>query len=402
MSKLRIGLIMTFLALIPVACTTSGADENVPPTGIPTESPTTAVEPTAITLPTEVGFGPYQLVHIGGDGNVWFRPGPDAPPQQITSDAKSSISSGEPVPSITYYFPAISDDAEWVAVRRDAATPLETRLDLKVELWIHSITTGESRLILEQTPAGFSWKPGTHLMTYGVGVAEGYFTTRGGPPDATLAHGIMTYNADSGETAELVQPERGYALYSPQWSPDGRFLGFDELAYMEGRGSFAYYDFEAGMYIAWEESIGNYSWSPDGSQIYYDRLTYVYSGAEEIFRRTMPDGSEERLTNYAEEIDFAFLPAPSPNGDRIAFFAGLDGQENQTFHLMILNLSDGEPQSLGTFDNAYYLTWSPDGKWLLFSAGPWEAQNLLAVNSEDGAVWNSGPGTSPSVAGGLF
>jgi hypothetical protein len=70
-----------------------------------------------------------------------------------------------------------------------------------------------------------------------------YFTTRGDKPDSTYAKGIIGFEVDSGETVELVKPERGYALYGPVWSPDGRFLSFNELLYMEGRGPFAYYDF---------------------------------------------------------------------------------------------------------------------------------------------------------------
>ena len=60
---------------------------------------------------------------------------------------------------------------------------------------------------------------------------------------------------DSGESSELVKAERGVALYTPIWSPDGRYLGFDELVYMEGRGPFAYYDFEGGQYVAWRTPL---------------------------------------------------------------------------------------------------------------------------------------------------
>ena len=55
-----------------------------------------------------------------------------------------------------------------------------------------------------------------------------YFLTRG-QPDAALATGIRAIDMDSEETLELVTPERGYALYGPDWSPDGRFLAFEEI-----------------------------------------------------------------------------------------------------------------------------------------------------------------------------
>jgi Tol biopolymer transport system component len=349
-----------------------------------------------LATPASPSTGPFQLAYIGNDGNVWFHPGPGSEPRQLTTDASSSDGGA----GITYYFPQISDDGQWVAYRRDVATTLESGLEYTFGLWIYNLTTGESQQILEEAPAGFAWKPGTHLLAYGLGVPEGYFSFGSDTPiDSSLARGVMAFNADTGETIELVRPERGYALYSLQWSPDGRFLSFDELVYIEGRGPFAYYDFEAGSYVAWEEPIGNYAWSPDSTRIFYDRMIYVANGTEEVFVRSMPEGDEERLTDYASETEYAFSPALSPGGDRIAHLASLSDNMNQTSTLFVQDLAGGEPISLGTFDMALNLAWSPDGEWLVFSAGPWEGQQLIAVHVSDGAVAELGPGTMPDVAG---
>lgn len=345
--------------------------------------------------PASPSTAPFQLTYIGRDGNVWFHPGFGLEPRQLTTDASGSDGGA----GITYYFPKISGDGQWVAYRRDVATAIESGLEYTFGLWVHNLTTGESQQILEKTPAGFAWKPGTHLLAYGLGVPEGYFSFGSeNPVDSSLARGVMAFDADTGERSELVRPERGYALYSLQWSPDGRFLSFDELVYIEGRGPFAYYDFEAGSYVAWEEPIGNYAWSPDSTRIFYDRMIYVANGMEEIFVRSMPEGDEERLTDYGSETEYAFSPALSPRGDRFAYLVGSNDPGQPNYTLYVRDFAGDKPTPLGTFNTALNLDWSPDGEWLVFSAGPWEGQQLIAVHVLDGSVTELGPGTTPDVA----
>jgi Tol biopolymer transport system component len=340
--------------------------------------------------------GDLQIVYIGEDGNVWVRQGEDRQPKQVTSDATDPVNVSESGERVAYYFPQISSDGEWIAYRRNVGTPNDTGLQFVDELWVHDLKTSKSDRILDQNPASFTWKPGTHLLTYVLGVPEDYFT--GNPPDASFATGVTGYDVDTRITKELVRPERGYALYAIQWSPDGRYLGFDELAYIEGRGSFGYYDFKTDTYVAWEERIGSYAWHPSDSRIFYDRLTYVATGREDIFSRTLKEKNEELLTDYEAESEYAFWPVVSPTGDRIAYIAGLNGLDSQTYQLMVQNLNGGQPVSLGTFDSVANLNWSPDGSQLLFSAGPWDKQELVAVNVAHQTTSTLGEGTMLDVA----
>jgi Tol biopolymer transport system component len=153
---------------------------------------------------------------------------------------------------ISYYFPRISSDGRYIAARRDAGVPVSDGVQYEFGLYVYDTETLESRAVYEDVnliPAGFDWKPGTHLLAYGIGSDPNYFITRG-QPDAALATGISAIDLDSGESSLLVGPEKGLTLILPTWSPDGRFLSFDELIYMEGRGPFAYYDFEAQQYVS--------------------------------------------------------------------------------------------------------------------------------------------------------
>jgi Tol biopolymer transport system component len=175
-------------------------------------------------------------------------------------------------------------------------------------------------------------------------------------------------------------------------------LGFDELTYMEGHGKFAYYDFEKGDYLGWDEPIGNYVFHTDGSRVIYDRLTYVAQGTEDIFTKPLQGGSEQRLVHYPSATEYAFSPALSPSGDRIAYLASVDGPDSQTYRLFVRRLDNGEPTSLGKFDSVLNLAWSHDGSWLIFSAGPWDSQKVMAVNVSDGSSIELGTGTMPDVS----
>jgi len=74
---------------------------------------------------------------------------------------------------------------------------------------------------------------------------------------------IHIMNSDGSNRQQITN--NIFSDLEPNWSPDGRFLGFDEVLYMEGRGQFAYFDFETQSYMAWDDVIGSYSWSVTAS-----------------------------------------------------------------------------------------------------------------------------------------
>lgn len=362
--------------------------------------PGTGYQPTDVVEAGVASLIPFHLTYIGADGNVWYYPGAGGQPEQITTDASGTPSGSNANPSISYYFPQISSDGEWIAYRREVGTPAISGNQFSYGLWVQNRKTGESQIVLEEFPASFAWKPETHLLAYSLSYPDNYFSFSGVVPDNfSPARSVMGFDADTGRTGELVQSERGYALYRIQWSPDGRYLGFDEVVYIEGRGLFGYYDFESGTYFAWEEAIGNYAWALRGSQVIYDRLTYVAVGTENLFSRPLGDGGEKRITDYTAESEYAFYPAVSPLGDRVAYLTNLEGPESQNYTLNVQELGGGEVVSLGTFVSANYLAWSPDGKSLLFSAGPWGEEELFSVDVSNGAATVLGSGTMLDLAG---
>ena len=411
-------LIIVLVAMLVVACgtfevgiertpvsTQAGPAENTSQPTVessPPAAPTSALPASETPASPDSGGSRYRVAYIGADGNLWaLDPGRD--PIQVTSDAASGApGSPQNAATITYAPPSLSPDGAFLAYRRDVGVPVESGLSFTFGLWVYDFAAGAARQVTDQRPAGFAWKPGTHLLAYGLATAEGYLTSRGGKPNAGLATGVMAWDQDLGQSSELVSPERGYTLVLPQWSPDGRLLSFDEVYLIEGRGMFASYDFEAQKYVAWDEPVGTYSWSPDGTQIAYDGKTYTANGEERIFLNDR-QGDQERVISPVPSGSYASYPVFSPQGDRIAYLVAPVGQDNPQFTVTVQELAggeptSGEPRSLGEYEQVLNLAWTPDGSRLVFSAGPYENQQVFELNPADGAANALVEGSQPALA----
>jgi len=340
-----------------------------------------------------------RLVYIGLDGNIWLLDTPSTASRQITHHATPP---GAPGDSVSYNDLQLSSDGRYIAYRRDDGVQLADRTDFKFGLWVLNLETGASHQILDESPLDYSWKPGTHWLAFVPAIEEGYFTGRGEQPDAALAKSILCYHLDSGKTSELVQPERGYAMTRLTWSPDGRFLGFDEIVAMEGRGPTAFYDLTTGNYNALDEALGSYAWSPDSAYLAYDRLTYTATGSERIFLRPLVGAELRASPDYKQ--GYAILPAFSPLGDQLAYLYS-PGMPDDGMYIITLQsfprgdpLLMGHPVNLGGFESVQNLSWSPDGSRLIFAAGPWGAQQILQLDLQDGSTSVLAQGSQPRLS----
>lgn len=364
---------------------------TAPQTSAPVTSPAPDMDPTATEAVTEDHMP--TMAYLDPKGNVWVLEAGDETPRQLTFDANQIGGEGT---AISYELPSLSSDGALLAYRREEGTPIESGYDYTYGLWVVDLATGEQRQVTDDRPTGLAWKPSTHLLAYWTEIDINYFLNRG-EPDPALATGISAIDLDSGETLELVAPERGYALARPNWSPDGRFLAFEELLMMEGSGFFAYYDFEGGEYVAWDEAVGPVSWSPDGGQLAYSRQTYAAIGDERLYLRPRL-GREQLLGPDYDGPAYATQPLFSPAGDQIAYLAFLEGPETQTATIMVLDLNSGEAKPLGQFEGVWQLAWTPDGSHLVFSFGQWESRQIMSLNVSDGSQTLLADGDQPSLA----
>jgi Tol biopolymer transport system component len=374
--------------LEPATTTTQSSPTD---SDIAEEPPTPTAEPSATPTAEPKGLDDW-LAYVDADLNLWIMNPATGESLALTDDALP-FQPNVDQETVTYCCAQFSSDGSLLAYRREQGRQTEQAYEYTYSLWVYELDTGESRLVLDELALHYAWKPGEHLIAYGPEISFDYFI--GDEQRAQFANGIWALDVDSGETYELVAPERGFALAFPRWSPDGRFLSFDEIQYMEGRGLFAYYDLETQEYIAWDEVIGNYDWSPDGELIAYDTLAYISQGIERIWLRERTGQAREFSPLF--DPGSASYPVFSPQGDRIAYLAAIGGPETTRYSLMLQDLDSDEPRDLGQFEGVYELAWTSDGTSLVFAAGPYEAREIVQVLVEDGSAASLAVGAQPAL-----
>ena len=184
---------------------------------------------------------------------------------------------------------------------------------------------------------------------------------------------------------------------SPRWSPDGTRLAY--VSTSEGG---------AQLFVRWmangataritglPDSPNSLAWSPDGS-----RLAYVM---------TIP-GAPAKLGSGPDKPEGAQWAPPLEVIDRVTYRNDGDGYVKPGFdHLFLVSAEGGAPRQLtfGNFNDAGPLSWTPDGKSILFSTlrGPdWERSfdsEIYALDVASGSLTTlthrRGPDNAPLVS----
>ncbi len=165
----------------------------------------------------------------------------------------------------------------------------------------------------------------------------------------------------------------------PTWSPDGTQIAFSS----DRDGDWDIYLMDlpngtdsggANIRQLTENTITDSkpSWSPDGSKIAFDsgvgynRDVYVMD----------INGADQTLVVEAE----GGWPDWSPDGTQIAYF----GRGSGNPEIYVVN-TDGSHQARMTFNNIddWEPSWSPDGEWLLYNAGPMNDIFVMRVDKSE-------------------
>jgi Tol biopolymer transport system component len=412
MKQFRLSSLIVVLVIVAAACASAGETPSTPispgvephpeltATLAGTSTPTTVASPTLISedqlatgepaetlLPTssptdtQQASSPMEWIAFSGlDGNIWLLERTSGERKQVTQDANPTqpgTPSDQPV--IDYCCAKWSTDGNLLAFQQEKGFPdPKSGYEYQFSLWVYDFRSQQAKSLLEnQMVAGFAWKPGEHILTYGLNIPTEFFLNQ----SPELARGIQSLDVDSGKEQELVAPENGLPLVNPVWSDDGKIMAFEEIMAMEGRGRFAYFDFEMNQYISWEQVVGSYTLSPHAERVAYDRLAYIPTGGERIWINTLNGDDEQPLSpDYAP--GYAFSPVFSPTADRVAYLVDESsdtGVGTPEYNLFILDVSTGQAQNLGAFEQATNLSWSLDGSRLLLTAGPYPVRQVVEV-----------------------
>jgi len=203
---------------------------------------------------------------------------------------------------------------------------------------------------------------------------------------------VYVMGADGSDPVNLSRNEAEDLL--PEWSPDGtRILFFSNREVPRGpngelAGHLWVMDADGGgqRRLTREPLPSTYAatWSPDERSVLMARPV----GGDTDLRLLDVDTGEERVLLVRAGADGS--GRFSPDGTRIAFHAAV-GEESR---IAVVNADGSGLRFLTEGGLHYYPTWSPDGRWLLFSGAPLGAtrNDLLVVSADGGAV-------TPLVAG---
>lgn len=219
--------------------------------------------------------------------------------------------------------------------------------------------------------------------------------------DAGGGDNVWVMNAD-GTDAKAVTSETFRLLYTPTWSPDGRYIAarkhFTGSRSLGSGEIWLYHASGAGKGVQlnekpnWQKDLGEPAFSPDGRYVYYsqdttrgDQFEYNKDSNGEIFdiqRLDLHDGSTEP---FVTGQGGAVRPVPSPDGRQLAFVRRVRNQST----LFLKDLATGQETPVwGHLERDMQESWSVQGVYPGFA---WTPDSRHIVVWAQGRLWRVDP-----------
>lgn len=208
------------------------------------------------------------------------------------------------------------------------------------------------------------------------------FSWTGATPDD--AEDIWIKAVDGDAVRQLTNTPGTIEKY-PVWSPDGRYIAFTRI--QGGRGSVFMVSALGGPERLIADRGSDATWLPDGRSLVMGLRTP--SGRFTLVHHVLDTGARRQLTEAPQGFVYTH-PRVSPDGTTLAFSQAGEGRAA----LFVMPVAGGEPTRLGDWTSGLIggLTWTPDGREILFGRPEMSGRQIVRVTVND-----SGPARSVSI-----
>ena len=290
--------------------------------------------------------------------------------------------------------PIRTDEGTWmdVDVSPDGRT---LAFSLLGDIYTMPISGGTPTRISE----GLAWEVHPRFSPDGSRIA--FTSDRGGGDN------IWIMNANGSDKQQLTK-EDFRLLNQPSWSPDGRYIAAKKhftTGRSLGTGEIWLYHVSGGGGVKLVErpneqhqkELGEPVYSPDGEAVYFTRnntsgpiFEYAQDSTQGIFEIERYDLATGERTTAVSGFGGAVRPAPSPDGNAIAFVR----RDKDQSQLWVKNIASGREQMIygnldldvqetwavtGVYPN---MDWTPDSRSIVF----WAGGKIRRVNADGSGV----------------
>jgi len=304
------------------------------------------------------------LSNRGGSFDLWAQDVADGRPQGVPEFLRAGI---DGVRGIT------NDGALYYGVSRTIFDIRTASYDADTATFVAQDQTGfDTRPGLNNRPL---WSPDGRRLLY-------YHREAGNSAGGRRV--VIILDPETGQERELALSRRefGGAFKPLGWSPDGSRALLYGFGREPNEPALYWLDIEAGTTErALDGWTVNARLSPDGTTIYVPNLR-----PDGIVAVDVATGAERRIgPALAESSVSGFGFALSPDGETLAYQLG-DDDAGPGSGLILMDVASGRTRSLGDLPFYWELAWTPDGRYVLGTLGPEDADGV-SDGSIEAVVW---------------